>query len=67
MEDEIPVIGLCRSAFSADVRILTDCNGAIKKLTDGFLRSGIKKIGFIGEVEDSNESRGIPRGSRRKL
>lgn len=47
---EIPVIGLCRSAFSADVRILTDCNGAIKKLTDGFLRSGIKKIGFIGEV-----------------
>lgn len=47
---EIPVIGLSGRAYAADVRIFTDFDCAIKKLTDGFSRAGIKKAGFIGEV-----------------
>lgn len=46
---EIPVIGLSGRAYAADVRIFTDYDCAIKKLTDGFSRAGIKKTGFIGE------------------
>ena len=46
---EIPVIGLSGRTYAADVRIFTDFDCAIKKLTDGFSRAGIKKTGFIGE------------------
>ena len=45
---EIPVIGLC-SAPGADVILCSECETAIGRLISGFLASGAKKIGFIGE------------------